>query len=143
MRGDVRMAQPSFADEHRRGARRRQGEWSRGETAVRHHRRGRPRPSHRETTAVIALLCGVASPDAARGQRVGDANSQKEAVMRRTLFWLGLTLLIALPFAYGVQIFLTQDLPRVEPWKWAILFGAVMVVYFARNTDEVLRHRLV
>lgn len=63
--------------------------------------------------------------------------------MRRTLFWLGWILLIALPLVYGVQVFLTQDLPRVEPWKWAILFGAVMVVYFARNTDEVLRHRLV
>jgi hypothetical protein len=42
-----------------------------------------------------------------------------------------------------VQIFMTQDLPRVEAWKWAVPFGAAMLVYFARNHDDVLRHHLV
>ena len=63
--------------------------------------------------------------------------------MRRTLFWLGWIVLLALPVVYAVQIFITQDLPRVEAWKWAVPFGAVLLVYFARNHDEVLRHRLV
>ena len=63
--------------------------------------------------------------------------------MRKTLFWVGWILLIALPLAYGVQIWFTQDLPRIEPWKWALLLGTIALVFFARNRDEVLRHRLV
>jgi len=63
--------------------------------------------------------------------------------MRRMLFWLGLTLLIGLPIAYGIQIVVTQDLPAFEPWKRVLLFGALLLVYFARNADDVLRHRLV
>ena len=63
--------------------------------------------------------------------------------MRRALFWFGWIVLLLLPVAYGVQIYLTQDLPRVEVWKWAMLFGAVMLVYFARNPDDVLKHHVV
>jgi hypothetical protein len=63
--------------------------------------------------------------------------------MRKTLFWFGWIVLLALPVAYGVQIYLTQDIPRVEVWKWAVLLGAVVLVYGARNTDDALHHRLV
>lgn len=63
--------------------------------------------------------------------------------MRRTFYWIGWVLLIGLPIAYGVQIVLTQDLPPVEPWKWAALLVSLLLVYFARNPDDVLRHRLV
>jgi len=63
--------------------------------------------------------------------------------MRKKLFWLGWTVLFALPVVYGIQIVVSQDLPAVEPWKWAVLFAAVVLIYFARNRDEVLKHRLI
>ena len=63
--------------------------------------------------------------------------------MRKILFWFGMLLLAALPVAYGIQIYVTQDLPLVEPWKWALLFVAVVLTYFARSRDDVLKHHLV
>lgn len=63
--------------------------------------------------------------------------------MRKTLFRLGWIVLFALPVVYGIQIFVTQDLPAVEPWKWAILFAAAVLVYFSRDTDDVLKHHVV
>lgn len=63
--------------------------------------------------------------------------------MRRYLFWFGWIILFALPVIYATQIFITQDLPPVEPWKWAIPFAAVVMIYFSRNTDDVLKHRVV
>ena len=63
--------------------------------------------------------------------------------MRRMLFWLGWIVLFALPVIFTVQIVVTQDLPKVELWKWAILFGAVVLIYFSRNPDEVLKHHVV
>ena len=63
--------------------------------------------------------------------------------MRRKLFWLGWIVLFALPVIYGIQIFITRDLPAVEPWKWAILFAAVVRLYFSRNTDDVLKHHVI
>ena len=63
--------------------------------------------------------------------------------MRRKLFWLGWIVLFALPVIYGIQIFITQDLPAVEPWKWAVLFATVLLIYFSRNTDDVLNHHVV
>ncbi len=67
----------------------------------------------------------------------------QEAAMRRKLFWLGWIVLFALPVIYGIQIFITQDLPAVEPWKWAIPFAAAVLIYFSRDTDDVLKHHVV
>lgn len=63
--------------------------------------------------------------------------------MRRYLFWFGWIVLFLLPVIYATQIFITEDLPPVEPWKWAILFAAVVLIYFSRNTDDVLKHHVV
>jgi hypothetical protein len=63
--------------------------------------------------------------------------------MRKTLFWIGWTILFVLPVVYGVQIFLAQDLPPVAPWQWAIPFAAALLIYFSRETDDVLKHRVV
>jgi hypothetical protein len=63
--------------------------------------------------------------------------------MRRKLFWLGWIVLFALPVIYGIQIFMTQDLPPVEPWKWVIPFAAAVLISFSRNTDDVLKHHVV
>jgi len=63
--------------------------------------------------------------------------------MRKKLFWLGWIVLFALPFAVGADIFLNKDLPTLDPWKLAILAGAVLLVIFSRNRDRVLDHKLV
>ena len=63
--------------------------------------------------------------------------------MRRTLFWLGLVILLALPIVYGVQIYITQDLPTVHVWQWLIPAAAVLMVVFSRNPDDVLKHHVV
>ncbi|HUP62387.1 MAG TPA: hypothetical protein VNA69_18425 [Thermoanaerobaculia bacterium] len=63
--------------------------------------------------------------------------------MRKKLYWFGWVVLFALPVLYVIQTFMIDDLPRVEPWKWAILFAAVVLIYFARDTDDVLKHHVV
>jgi len=63
--------------------------------------------------------------------------------MRRKLFWSGWVVLFALPLIYGSQILITQDLPNIQPWQWLILFGTIVVIYFARNPDDVLKHHVV
>lgn len=63
--------------------------------------------------------------------------------MRRKLFRLGWIVLLALPVVFTVEIIVLQDLPRIEPWKWAIPFAAIVLIYFTRNTDDVLKHHVV
>ena len=63
--------------------------------------------------------------------------------MRRNLYIFGWALLIALPIIYGIQIYITQDLPRVEPWQWLVLFGTVALIFFTRDRDDVLKHHVV
>ena len=68
---------------------------------------------------------------------------RKEATMRRMLFWFGWAVLLSLPVIYGVQIYLVQDLPKIESWKWLVLSGAVLLVYVSRDRDDVLKHHVV
>jgi hypothetical protein len=68
---------------------------------------------------------------------------RREAAMRKWLFRLGWVVLFVLPIIYAVQIFVTQDIPEVELWQWGILFATVALLYFSRNTDDVLKHRVV
>ncbi len=63
--------------------------------------------------------------------------------MRKALFWFGWIILGILPVALGIEIFMADDLPHIQPWKWAILLGAVLLIYFARNRDSVLVHHVV
>ena len=63
--------------------------------------------------------------------------------MRKTLFATGWVVFFALPLFYVIQIIVTQDLPPVEWWKWAILFATVVLIYFSRNRDDVLKHHVV
>ena len=63
--------------------------------------------------------------------------------MRRKLFWFGWSVLFALPVIFTIQIIVTQDLPKVEWWKWVIPFAAVVLIYFSRNPDDVLKHHVV
>jgi membrane protein YdbS with pleckstrin-like domain len=68
---------------------------------------------------------------------------RKEAAMRRMLFWFGWAVLLLLPMIYGIQIYLVQDLPKIESWKWLAVIGAVLLVYASRNRDDVLKHHVV
>lgn len=68
---------------------------------------------------------------------------RKEANMRRMLFWFGWAVLLLLPVIYGIQIYLVQDLPKIESWKWLALFGAVLLIYVSRDRDDVLKHHVV
>ena len=63
--------------------------------------------------------------------------------MRKFFFWFGWTILILLPIAFTVEIFAIEDLPEIQPWKWALLFGAVILVYFTRNRDDALKHHVI
>ncbi len=63
--------------------------------------------------------------------------------LRKFFYRLGWAILIVLPIAFIAEIVMSQDLPPVQPWKWAILFGAVVMTYAARNRDDVLRHHVV
>lgn len=63
--------------------------------------------------------------------------------MRKFFFRLGWAVLLLLPVIYGIQIYLAQDLPPVASWQWMIPFAAVVVIFFSRNRDEVLKHHVV
>jgi hypothetical protein len=63
--------------------------------------------------------------------------------MRKAIYWLGWALLLVLPVIFGIQIYLLQDLPKVEPWKWVVPFLAVLMIYVFRNRDDVLKHHVV
>ena len=62
--------------------------------------------------------------------------------MRKAFYWLGWAILIALPIAFTVEIVMIQDLPHVQRWKWAVPAAAVLLIYFARNRDDVLHHHV-
>lgn len=63
--------------------------------------------------------------------------------MRKKLFATGWIVFFALPLAYVLEIVVTQDLPPVQWWKWAILLTTVVLIYASRNRDDVLKHRVV
>jgi len=69
--------------------------------------------------------------------------TRRRFVMRRTLFWSGWIVLAVLPVIYGVQIYVTQDLPDIHIWQWLIPAAAVLAVFFSRNPDDVLKHHVV
>ena len=87
----------------------------------------------------------VITPHGVGRSEIGD---RKELAMtreqfRKVVFWFGWSILIALPILFTVEIVMLQDLPRIQPWKWAILPGAALIIYLARNRDDVLRHHVV
>ena len=63
--------------------------------------------------------------------------------MRRALFWFGWAVLAILPVLFAVQIYMIQDLPKIEMWKWLIPAAAVVLIFFTRNRDDVLKHHVV
>lgn len=62
--------------------------------------------------------------------------------MRRALFWFGWVVLFVLPVLFAIEIYRLQDLPAVQVWQWGVLAGAVVLIYFTRDRDDVLKHHL-
>ncbi|HEX7808425.1 MAG TPA: hypothetical protein VF608_06870 [Thermoanaerobaculia bacterium] len=63
--------------------------------------------------------------------------------LRKFVFWFGWSVLIAVPLIFVAEAVITQDLPHVQPWKWAIPLAAALIAYAARNRDDVLHHHVV
>ncbi len=63
--------------------------------------------------------------------------------MRKKLFWLGWAVLFVLPVLFAIQIYIAQDLPRIELWKWSIPLVAVAMIFLSRERDDVLKHHVV
>jgi hypothetical protein len=72
-----------------------------------------------------------------------DHIDDQEVAMRKALYTFGWVVLLSLPVIFAIQIYVSQDLPKVEPWKWLVLFGAVLLIYFSRDRDDVLKHHVV
>ena len=62
--------------------------------------------------------------------------------MRRVVFWTGWAIVSLLPVALVAEIWWRQDLPLMEPWKYAVVFVAVALIIAGRNRDDVLKHHL-
>ena len=62
--------------------------------------------------------------------------------MRKTMFRVGWAILFMLPIVFLTEAVIEQDVPVVQPWKWAILVGAVLMIYLTRNRDDVLKHHV-
>ena len=58
--------------------------------------------------------------------------------MRRTLFWFGWAVLLALPVLYGVQVYVIQDLLKMESWKWLALLGAALLYTLPDTSGRTL-----
>ena len=67
----------------------------------------------------------------------------QEATMRKALFMFGWVVLFVLPVLYGIEIYMSQDLPRVDWWKWLIPAFAAWMIYLARDREDVLKHKLI
>ncbi|MGN6186781.1 MAG: hypothetical protein ACTHQM_24355 [Thermoanaerobaculia bacterium] len=63
--------------------------------------------------------------------------------MRKALFWFGWVVLFVLPVLFIAQIIMIDDLPRITAWQWLVPFAAIVLIYFARNRDDVLKHHVV
>ncbi len=62
--------------------------------------------------------------------------------MRRAIFWVGWAILFILPVIFAIQIFIAEDLPPVEAWKWVVPAVAVLMIYLGRNRDDVFKHHV-
>ncbi len=62
--------------------------------------------------------------------------------MRRVIFWVGWAILFILPVIFAIQIFIAEDLPPVEAWKWIVPAVAVLMIYLGRNRDDVFKHHV-
>ena len=62
--------------------------------------------------------------------------------MRKQIHRAGWAILFVLPVAFTAEVLYQQDLPAVQPWKWAIVAAAVLLIYVSRNRDDVLKHHV-
>jgi len=62
--------------------------------------------------------------------------------MRRAIFWTGWAIVFLLPIAIAIEIFMTEDMPVLHLWKWAIPLAAIALIFLGRNHDDVLKHHI-
>lgn len=63
-------------------------------------------------------------------------------MLRRFLFWTGWFLLLAYTVIFFVQVYLIQNIPEVSKLQWAALAATVILIYAARNREEVVNYHL-
>ncbi len=63
--------------------------------------------------------------------------------MRRTMFWIGWSIFFLLPIAFVTEALITQNVPALPPWKWAIPAIAFLLIVMGRNRDDVLKHHVL
>ncbi len=62
--------------------------------------------------------------------------------MRRALFWLGWAILSILPVIFAIQVYIIEDVPPIEAWKWIVPAVALVLIYLGRNRDDVFKHHI-
>jgi membrane protein DedA with SNARE-associated domain len=63
-------------------------------------------------------------------------------MLRRVLFWSGWVLLLVYAGIFAGQAYVIQDIPPISVVKWVILGATVILIFAARNKDEVVAHHL-
>jgi hypothetical protein len=76
-------------------------------------------------------------PEAASSNTAGGIR-----MLRKVLYWGGWILLLVYAVIYLVQGFALQDIPPVSWLKWGILAATALLIYAARNRDQVFEHHL-
>lgn len=63
--------------------------------------------------------------------------------MRKTMFWLGWTIILLLPIAFMIDVAIDPyGTPSFPLWKFAIPAVGVVLILLGRNRDDVLKHRV-
>ena len=63
-------------------------------------------------------------------------------MLRKVLFWSGWVLLLVYAVIFAVQTVVLQDIPPVSYLKWGILAATAILIYAARNREQVIAHHL-
>ena len=63
-------------------------------------------------------------------------------MLRRGIFWTGWILLAVYACIFVYQAYMIQDIPPITIAKWVVLAATVLLIYSARNRDDVIRHHL-
>jgi hypothetical protein len=63
-------------------------------------------------------------------------------MVRKVLFWGGWSLVLFYALYWAYEVYVIQDLPKIQPFKWMILGVTVALIYATRDREEVTAHHL-